>query len=86
MTHARLAELAGASSQSYAILNGNLDGVSTDLLCESWRTGCPREVQVPPGSLIVPDRAPEHAGARSWQIARSSVPGNAKSSPRSWAV
>jgi len=33
MTHARLAELAGASRPRVtAILNGNLDGVSTDLL------------------------------------------------------
>ena len=33
MTHAQLAELAGASrSRVTAILNGNLDGVSTDLL------------------------------------------------------
>ena len=33
MTHAQLAELAGASRPRVtAILNGNLDGVSTDLL------------------------------------------------------
>jgi predicted XRE-type DNA-binding protein len=33
MTHARLAELAGASRPRVtAILNGNLEGVSTDLL------------------------------------------------------